>query len=119
MNKFFSLIILGCSLIVTVSCSSEHIEGEKIPLKNNQINHNHTLSFTAVSNGCSQNSDFSIHVNRQEKDTVFISIVRSKKDLCRRLPFFQTFQLNIPSDLFNKTLVIQNPTVQALMKNNN
>ena len=62
--------------------------------------------FSARSNGCTNAEDFQLIVQMQD-----VSIVRIKKDRCRRMPFWQTYTREFRVDEKTKNMYLMNPLV--------
>ncbi|KZY89113.1 hypothetical protein A3755_08745 [Oleiphilus sp. HI0085] len=67
---------------------------------------NEAITFQAKSNGCTKPEDFRMRVQGRD-----VSVLRVKKDSCRRMPFWKTFSLPISLDSREVQVYLLNPLV--------
>ncbi|SHO55786.1 hypothetical protein [Vibrio quintilis] len=97
------------------SCSADSVQGEVIPLESYHINQN-VLTFKAQSNGCAQSNYFAIRTDEINGDHAVISVLQTTQDLCKRMPFFDTFSLPLDDQLLKKEVELANPKASPFVK---
>jgi len=115
MKKLVVQWCLGISLIFIIGCSAEKLTVDNsikpVPLASYKVT-NKVLSFVTLSNGCSENSDFTLKVDDVSENKAQVSVIRLHQDNCKRMPFLNTFHLQLSQQLSGKKILVLNPKLK-------
>lgn len=110
------LVFSGLSLTACNSASSNVNETHLVvPLESHKVSEGR-ISFNAVSTGCSSNEDFVIRIDSEDAEKAGVSIIRIKKDFCKRMPAYEGFELPLLESIKDKRITVNNPTGEAIRK---
>ena len=115
LTSLFFIGLTACSAHEDVN-QSRHVEYEKEKVTVFQTRED-SISFIAESTGCSQSSDFNLKVEKNTNTEAWLTIIRNKKDHCKRKPFSKTFTVPLMEELKGKKLVITNPKGKSSLLN--
>ena len=123
MKKLVVQWCLGISLVFIMGCSVDPISEksaldksiEPVPLASYKVT-DKVLSFVALSNGCSENSDFTLKVDDVSENQAQVNVIRLHSDNCKRMPFLNTFHLQLDKELSGKKIRVLNPKLEFVGK---
>ncbi|MDQ7074392.1 MAG: hypothetical protein Q9O24_04405 [Gammaproteobacteria bacterium] len=105
MNKPHALLSTAACLVLLQNNAQAEV---KIATLHNVQHNTNNISFTVSSNGCTQSKDFELLIDSSNNS---LTILRLRRDMCRRRPFSQKITLPLHSPMPN--LKITNPFSQA------
>ena len=119
MFKWCTSLLLALSGLSLAACNSTSSNVNQtnleVPLESHKVSEGR-ISFKAVSTGCSSNEDFVIRVDSEDAEKAGISIIRIKKDLCKRMPAYEAFELPLLESIKDKRITVNNPKGKAIRK---
>lgn len=112
--KAFSVIFSLVALFMSASCA---IQSNKVSSPEENVNleavygfniNDRAVSFTVISNGCTNDSDFQLS-SKMSGQTVELSLIRKKPDYCRKMPSLTEVSFPVDETWSPKHVRVLNP----------
>ena len=112
MTRFLLILFLTAPLLGCQTQPSPK-EGEWIAISSYTVKDSYVW-FSTVTNGCSTNESFELHVVSTNRQSVVFGVERIKPDLCKMKPRDKAFRLALPDETEGRLVQLINPVVKPI-----